>query len=139
MHDPTVKRGLVKKLSHHYLGPYKIAKQMSPVHFELEGMPDKKANLIHVNRMKLYPEPNKYSLRHYSPTKTPLPELNDHDNAEQSRITDNDNLIHDNEDSEIDNIPTKSPSPLTQTPSVKSSEDLNSTPPTTPSPPPPLV
>lgn len=62
VHDPTNKKGLLKKLSDHYLGPYTLVKQMSPVHFELDGMPVKKAKLVHVNRMKLYPEPDKHSL-----------------------------------------------------------------------------
>jgi hypothetical protein len=62
LHDPTKKKGLSKKLSNHYTGPYTIAKCVNEVNVELEGM-GSKSTLVHVNRLKLYPEPSKNSIR----------------------------------------------------------------------------
>ena len=63
VHDPTKKAGLTKKLSSHYLGPYNIIEQPSPVLVRLEGMGPQKSSIVHVNRLKLCPDPSKHSLR----------------------------------------------------------------------------
>ena len=63
VHDPTKKKGLTKKLSDHFQGPYTIIEQKSPVQFILEGMGPRTSNLVHANRLKLMPEPSKHTLR----------------------------------------------------------------------------
>ena len=73
VHNPTKKKGLSKKLSYHYDGPYTLAEQKSPVQFAVQGMPDRKANLVHVNRMKAFPEATKHALRTTSPLPPPAP------------------------------------------------------------------
>ena len=63
VHDPTKKSGLTKKLAPHYLGPFTIIEQPSPVLVRLDGLGPQKSNIIHVNRLKLCPEPTKHSIR----------------------------------------------------------------------------
>ena len=49
------RKGLSKKLLHHWHGPYRIVKQPSPVNFKLRNSANRLvAAPVHVNRMKLY-------------------------------------------------------------------------------------
>ena len=71
VHNPTKKKCMSKKLSYHYDGPYTLAEQKSPVQFAVQGMPNRKANLVHVNRMKPFPVATKHALRTTSPLPPP--------------------------------------------------------------------
>ena len=52
---PKTRKGLSKKLLHHWHGPYCIVKQLSPVNFQLRNSVNRLvAAPVHVNRMKLY-------------------------------------------------------------------------------------
>lgn len=66
LHDPTKKKGLTKKLSFQWEGPYQIIRQLSSVNFELDGL-EKKSSIVHANRLKLYPGPTKHTLREIMP------------------------------------------------------------------------
>ena len=46
LHDPTKKKGVSKKLSDHYLGPFTILEQTSPVLYKLSGM-GQKSEIVH--------------------------------------------------------------------------------------------
>ena len=53
--EPRLPIGLSKKLLHHWHGPYRIVKQLSPVNFKLRNSANRLvAAPVHVNRMKLY-------------------------------------------------------------------------------------
>ncbi|XP_028518129.1 uncharacterized protein LOC114576163 [Exaiptasia diaphana] len=58
VYTPHVKKGLTKKLAHNWHGPYRLVKQLSPVHFVLRT-PDnsRMSTSVHVNRMKRYVDP----------------------------------------------------------------------------------
>ena len=62
LHDPTKKKGVSKKLSDHYLGPYKILEQTSPVLYKLDNM-GQKSDIVHADRLKPYRSPSKHSIR----------------------------------------------------------------------------
>ena len=52
---PKTRKGLSKKLLHHWHGPYRMVKQPSPVNFKLRNSANRLvATPVHVNRMKLY-------------------------------------------------------------------------------------
>ena len=64
--------GLNKKFLPSYKGPYTIAKQLTPVSFELSGAHNRMSNRAHVERLKPYlgldkriilPEPDKFLLK----------------------------------------------------------------------------
>ena len=59
VYTPKSKKGLSKKLLHLWHGPYRLVEQLSPVHFYLRTENNKRVKFaVHVNRMKLFIEPN---------------------------------------------------------------------------------
>ena len=56
---PKTRKGLSKKLSHNYHGPYRIVARLSPVHFKLRTLDNQPVSVpVHANRMKPYYEPS---------------------------------------------------------------------------------
>ena len=68
--DQTKKKGVCKKLSDHFIGPYEITEKVGPVTYRLAGM-GQKADLVHADRLKPYKTPGKNSIR--TDEKTPNP------------------------------------------------------------------
>ena len=59
VYTPRTRKGLSKKLMHNWLGPYRIVEKLSPVHFKLRTIANKKvAFSCHANRMKPFVDPN---------------------------------------------------------------------------------
>ena len=59
VYTPRTRKGLSKKLMHNWLGPYRIVEKLSPVHFKLRTITNKKvAFSCHANRMKPFVDPN---------------------------------------------------------------------------------
>ena len=59
VYTPRIRKGLSKKLMHNWLGPYRIVEKLSPVHFKLRTVANKKvAFSCHANRMKPFVDPN---------------------------------------------------------------------------------
>ena len=59
VYTPRTRKGLSKKLMHNWLGPYRIVEKLSPVHFKLRTVANKKvAFSCHANRMKPFVDPN---------------------------------------------------------------------------------
>ena len=59
VYTPRTRKGFSKKLMHNWLGPYRIAKKLSPVHFKLRTITNKKvAFSCHANLMKPFVDPN---------------------------------------------------------------------------------
>ena len=53
VYTPRTRKGLSKKLMHNWLGPYRIVEKLSPVHFKLHTIANKKvAFSCHANCMK---------------------------------------------------------------------------------------
>ena len=53
VYTARTRKGLSKKLMHNWLGPYRIVEKLSPVHFKLHTIANKKvAFSCHANRMK---------------------------------------------------------------------------------------
>lgn len=52
--DTMPKPGMSRKLSPKFMGPYRIVKQISPLHYKLTNirLPSNKSIIVHVNRMK---------------------------------------------------------------------------------------
>ena len=56
VYTPRIRKGLSKKLMHNWLGPYRIVEKLSPEHFKLRTITNKKvAFSCHANRMKILP------------------------------------------------------------------------------------
>ena len=59
VYTPKNRKGLSKKLSHHYHGPYRIVAKLSPVHFRLRTIDNRPVSVpVHANRMKPYYDPS---------------------------------------------------------------------------------
>ena len=58
VYTPRTRKGLSKKLMHNWLGPYRIVEKLSPVHFKLRTIANKKIVFsCHANRRKPYVDP----------------------------------------------------------------------------------
>ena len=59
LYTPKSKKGLSKKLRHNWHGPMRICKKLSPVSYKVRAPSNSRiATTVHVNRMKLYYDPN---------------------------------------------------------------------------------
>ena len=59
VYTPELCKGLCKKLSHNYHGPYRIVSKLSPVHFCLHTLDNRPVLVpVHANRLKLYCDPS---------------------------------------------------------------------------------
>ena len=59
VYTPKSRKGLSKKLTHNYHGPYRIVSKLSPVHFRLRTLDNRPVSVpVHANRMKLYCDPS---------------------------------------------------------------------------------
>jgi len=59
VYTPKLRKGLSKKLTHNYHGPYWIVSKLSPVHFRLLTLDNRPISVpVHANRMKLYCDPS---------------------------------------------------------------------------------
>eukprot|EP00795_Rhopilema_esculentum_P006597 gene6597-biopygen8105 len=59
VYTPKTRKGLSKKLAHNYHGPYRVVKNLSPVHFRLRTLDNRPVSVpVHANRMKLYVDPS---------------------------------------------------------------------------------
>ena len=59
VYTPRTRKGLSKKVMHNWLCPYRIVERLSPVHFKLRAIANKKvAFSCHANRMKPFLDPN---------------------------------------------------------------------------------
>ena len=61
LHDPTKKKGVCKKFSDHFIGPFKILERVGPVTFRLSNI-GQKANVVHADRLKPYKSPTSHSI-----------------------------------------------------------------------------
>ena len=53
VYTPKTRKGLSKKLTHHYHGPYRIVSKLSPVHFKLRTLDNRPVSVpVHANRLK---------------------------------------------------------------------------------------
>ena len=73
VYTPKSRKGLSKKLSHTYHGPYRVVSKLSPLHFRLRTLDNRPVSVpVHANRMKLYCDPSDRpveppDMRHSSP------------------------------------------------------------------------
>ena len=51
VYTPRTRKGLFKKLTHNWLGPYRIVEKLSPVHFKLRTIANKKKLLSRVTQI----------------------------------------------------------------------------------------
>ena len=59
VYTPKSRKGLSKKLSHNFHGPYRVVSKLSPVHFRLRTLDNRPVSVpVHANRMKLYCDPS---------------------------------------------------------------------------------
>ena len=59
VYTPKSRKGLSKKFSHNFHGPYRIVSKLSPVHFRLRTLDNRPVSVpVHANRMKLYCDPS---------------------------------------------------------------------------------
>ena len=58
LQDPTKKKGVCKKLSDHFVGPFTISERVGPVTYKLAGM-GQKSDIVHADRLKLYKTPGR--------------------------------------------------------------------------------
>jgi hypothetical protein len=78
VYTPKTKKGLSRKLMHHWHGPYRIIEKCSPVHFKLRTCDNRLVSItVHANRMKPYHDPE--SRPHVPPSiempdEPPIPE-----------------------------------------------------------------
>ena len=53
VYTPKTRKGLLKKLTHHYHGPYRIVSKLSPVHFKFRTLDNRPVSVpVHANRLK---------------------------------------------------------------------------------------
>ncbi|CAB3997885.1 Retrovirus-related Pol poly from transposon, partial [Paramuricea clavata] len=59
VYTPKTKKGLSRKLMHHWHGPFRIIEKCSPVHFKLRTCDNRLVSItVHANRMKPYYDPD---------------------------------------------------------------------------------
>ena len=59
VYTPKSRKGLSKKLTHNFHGPYRVVAKLSPVHFKLRTLDNKPVSVpVHANRMKPYYDPS---------------------------------------------------------------------------------
>ena len=59
VYTPKTKKGLSRKLMHHWHGPFRITEKCSPVHFRLRTCDNRLVSItVHANRMKPYYDPD---------------------------------------------------------------------------------
>lgn len=59
VYTPKTKKGLSRKLMHHWHGPFRIVEKCSPVHFKLRTCDNRLVSVtVHTNRMKPYYDPD---------------------------------------------------------------------------------
>ena len=92
VYTPKTRKGLSKKLTHHYHGPYRIVSKLSPVHFKLRTLDNRPVSVpVHANRLKPCYDPTD---RPIVPPASEIDELhlNDVDLPEESFVEQNENL-----------------------------------------------
>ena len=84
VYTPKARKGLSKKLTHNYHGPYRIVAKLSPVHFKLQTLDNRAVSVpVHANRMKPYIDPDDRPID--PPVEAPsTPDLADGDLPEDS-------------------------------------------------------
>ncbi|CAB4035677.1 Hypothetical predicted protein [Paramuricea clavata] len=72
VYTPKTKKGLSRKLMHHWHGPFRIIEKCSPVHFKLRTCDNRLVSItVHANRMKPYYFPD---LRPQTPPNIEMPD-----------------------------------------------------------------
>ena len=78
VYTPKTKKGLSRKLMHHWHGPFRITEKCSPVHFRLRTCDNRLVSItVHANRMKPYYDPDSRPVVPPSieaPDDSPIPE-----------------------------------------------------------------
>ena len=58
VYNPKTKKGLSRKLTHQWHGPFRIVEKCSPLHFRLRTCDNRRVSVnVHANRMKPYYDP----------------------------------------------------------------------------------
>ena len=88
VYTPKSRKGLSKKLSHNYHGPYRIVSKLSPVHFRLRTLDNRPVSVpVHANRLKLYCDPSERPVEPPD-VRPPSPDLADSDLPTDSFVGD---------------------------------------------------
>ena len=78
VYTPKTKKGLSRKLMHHWHGPFRIIQKCSPVHFKLRTCDNRLVSItVHANRMKPYYHPDSRPVvppNIEAPDDSPIPE-----------------------------------------------------------------
>ena len=80
VYTPKTKKGLSKKLSHNFHGPYRIVNKLSPVHFKLRTLDNRVVSVpVHANRLKPFYDPADRPIDPLPPTDDSSPDLPESD------------------------------------------------------------
>ena len=85
---PKTKKGLSKKLSHNFHGPYRIVHKLSPVHFRLRTLDNRVVSVpVHANRLKPFYDPADRPIGPLPPVDDTSPDLAESDLPSDSFVT----------------------------------------------------
>ena len=80
VYTPKTKKGLTKKLSHNFHGPYRIVTKLSPVHFRLCTLDNRVVSVpVHANRLKPFYDPADRPIDPLQPIDDSSPDLAESD------------------------------------------------------------